>query len=83
MAEKVFVRGIPDELWRSLKAGAAERGLTVSRAVAEAIRLWLAKGGGKAKGFAYTGISNLGSGGPADVSENHDRYVADAVSGGR
>ena len=77
MADKVFVRDIPDELWRSLKVSAAERKMTLSRAVAEAIRMWIAKGE-KTSGFRYAAVSNLGSSGLEDVSENHDRYIAGA-----
>jgi hypothetical protein len=79
MAEKVFVRDIPDDLWRSLKAGASARGMTVSKAVSEAIREWLKSGDVDKGEFAYKTISDLGSSGVADVSAKHDRYLAEAV----
>ena len=83
MAEKVFVRDIPDELWGRLKAGAARRGLTVSRAVAEALRLWLDQGESQKGGFKWAVISDLGSSGLTDVSENHDRHLADGICPGK
>jgi len=79
MAEKVFVRDVPDELWKSLKAGAARRGVTVSRAVTEAIRKWLREEGPEKKGFPWRGITNLGVSGDTDISEAHDRALAAAV----
>ncbi|MFA6033916.1 MAG: hypothetical protein WC889_13525 [Myxococcota bacterium] len=78
MADKVFVRDIPDELWSSLKVSAAGRKMTISKAVAEAIKMWIAKGE-KTPGFRYAAVSNLGSSGVEDVSENHDRYLAGAL----
>jgi hypothetical protein len=79
MAEKVFVRDIPDDLWRSLKSGASARGMTVSKAVSEAIREWLKSPDVDSGEFAYKPISDLGSSGIGDVSEKHDRYIAEAV----
>jgi hypothetical protein len=79
MAEKVFVRDIPDDLWRNLKAGASARGMTVSKAVAEAIREWLKSGDVDKGEFAYKPISDLGSSDLGDVAEKHDKYLAEAV----
>lgn len=79
MAEKVFVRDVPDELWRSLKAGAARRGITVSKAVSEAIRKWLSEEDTSEAGFEWKGIANLGASGAGDVSEAHDRHMAVAI----
>ncbi len=81
MPEKVFIRGIPDELWRAVKARAALEGITISKAVSRAIRLYLA-------GFdtmktssskdPWADISDLGKSGRSDISKNHDRYIAEA-----
>jgi len=84
MPEKVFIRNIPDDLWRALKARANLDGLTVSEAVQEAIQGFLA-GHGSARGTAdpWGSIIGLGASGVADVAERHDHYLAEAVDAGQ
>lgn len=79
MAEKVFVRDIPDELWREFKAGAAKRGLTVSKAFSKAIRLWLKHDEEPEASVNWEAISNLGASGESDIAENHDKHLAEAI----
>ena len=78
MPEKVFVRNIPDELWRAFKARASLDGITVSEAVQRALRQYLAGGSGAepVRG-AFAGITGLFSDPAVDVSEQHDRYLAE------
>jgi plasmid stability protein len=78
MPEKVFVRNIPDKLWRTFKARANLEGITVSQAVQQALRQYLAGAGGRGpyRG-AFDGIIGLGASGLSDVSERHDYYLAE------
>lgn len=81
MPEKVFIRGIPDEMWRALKARASLEGITVSQAVQAAIRAYLS-GTSRAADSGPTGvwggITDVGGSGDKDVSERHDHYLAEA-----
>jgi len=79
MAEKVFVRNVPDKLWRSLKAGAAARGMTVSKAVRQALEAWIEKPDAEPTRFRWRKITALGASGQTDVSERHDEYLARAA----
>jgi plasmid stability protein len=78
MPEKVFVRNIPDDLWRAVKARASLEGITVSEAVQRALSQYLAGGSApkKSRGF-FDGIIGLASGDEPDVSERHDYYLAE------
>lgn len=77
MPEKVFIRNVPDDLWRAIKARASLDGLTLSQAVQIAIRAYL-NGDAFAvnAGDPFAGIVGLGASGFDDVSENHDRHLA-------
>jgi len=81
MPEKVFVRNIPDELWRAVKARASLEGITVSEAVQRALKQYLA-GVGRQRPYrgAYDGIIGLGASGLSDISERHDHYLAEEPS---
>jgi hypothetical protein len=84
MPEKVFIRGMPDELWRAIKARASLDGMSISRAVQEALRVYLSGLRLGTTGDAsdpWRGIVGLGRGGASDVSERHDHYVAEARRG--
>jgi plasmid stability protein len=78
VADKVFVRNIPDDLWRALKARAGMEGTTVSAALQQAIRAWLAADVPGVRD-PFAGITGLGRGDRDDVSERHDRYLAEAI----
>ena len=60
MAEKVFIRNVSEELWRNLKASAAVRGMTISRAISEAIEQWLITSATDEKCFDWKSITALG-----------------------
>jgi len=80
MPEKVFVRDIPDEVWRALKARASLDGMTLSQAVTSAIRGFLSGGGVRdVPADPWGGITGLGEGDERDVSERHDHYLAEAI----
>jgi plasmid stability protein len=79
MPEKVFVRNVPDRLWRRLKAGAAGRGMTVSKAVAQALEAWLDRPDSEPSRFAWQGITDLGATGETSVSERHDEHLARSI----
>lgn len=78
MPEKVFVRNVPDELWRAFKTRASLDGVTVSEAVQRALRQYLS-GASSAEPVrgAFDGIIGLFSGEAPDVSERHDHYLAE------
>ena len=77
MADKVFIRNIPDELWRKLKGHSALQGKTVSQAVREAIMLWLSRVEERdTREVNWEGITGLGRSGMSDVSEEHDDYLS-------
>ena len=82
MPDKIFVRNISDELWRSVKAKAALEGITLSEAVEEALRYYLnhPQADGNVTQDAWMTLTNLGSSGISDVSEQHDKYIAEAAS---
>lgn len=78
MPEKVFVRNIPDELWRAVKAKAALEGITVSEAVQRALKQYLGGiGSSPPKRGTFDGIIGLFASGQSDVSERHDYYLAE------
>ncbi|MBI4703945.1 MAG: hypothetical protein HY744_22785 [Deltaproteobacteria bacterium] len=80
MASQVFVRNVPDDLWRIVKSHAAARGQTLSAAVVEALRAWLLSSAADVPAPPdWNGISRLGHGGRGDVSERHDAYLAEAA----
>ncbi len=81
MPDKVFIRGIPDDLWRAIKARASLEGITVSQAVQVAIRAYLSGVNPNASSRSsdpWRGIVALGASGRLDVSERHDHYLAEA-----
>ena len=80
MPERVFVRGIPEELWRALKAKASLEGMTVSEALRIAIGGYLTGSIARVAGTTdpWSGITAIGSSGSSDVSELHDHYLAEA-----
>ena len=83
MPEKVFIRSIPDEIWRALKARASLEGLTVSEAVQEALRRYLTGTIGPVESDVWAGITDIGGSGSPDGAEAHDRHVAAALAGDR
>ena len=78
MPDKVFVRGIPDDLWRAIKARASLEGITLSEAVQAAIRTYLlgSSPAGSSAEDPWRGIIALGASGHSDVSVRHDHYLA-------
>ena len=79
MPDKVFIRNVPDQLWRAFKARASLDGLTMSQAIQIAIEGYLrgnAARGGAAEKDPFAGIVGLGASGDDDVSEHHDRYLS-------
>ena len=64
---------------RALKEVARLRGVSISALVREGVDLLIAQPGGDASEFdrALDLIGMLDSGGPTDVSENHDQYLAE------
>ncbi len=80
MPDKVFVRNVPEDLWRGVKARAALEGKTVSAAVAEALRSWLERDeDGPEEAVDWEGITALGRSGAADGSDRHDEILAAAA----
>jgi plasmid stability protein len=78
MPEKVFVRNIPDDLWRAVKARASLEGITVSEAVKRALSQYLAGvRDSPAQRGAFDGIIGLFADDAPDVSERHDYYLAE------
>jgi hypothetical protein len=81
MPEKIFVRGIPDDLWRAIKSRASLEGITVSQALQAAIRAYLA-GASQVESSSlpdpWKGMIAVGEGDRSDVSERHDHYLAEA-----
>lgn len=84
MPEKIFVRNISDDLWRSVKAKAALEGVTLSEAVQEALYYYLnhqtVSTKDTKKPSAWMNLTDLGRSGLSDVSENHDKYIAGTVN---
>ncbi len=80
MPDKVFIRNVPDDLWRAFKARASLEGLTLSQAIGIAIRGYL-RGSTEAdpNSDPFAGIVALGSSGYDDVSEHHDEHIAQAA----
>jgi hypothetical protein len=78
MPEKVFVRGIPDDLWRAIKARASLEGITLSEAIQAAIRTYLSgeAPAGVSPEDPWRGLVALGASGHSDVSARHDHYLA-------
>ena len=80
MADKVFIRNVPDDLWRALKARASLDGKTVSEAVREAVQAYLAGPRlAEPAADAWDAITALGASGHEDTSEAHDEAIAQAV----
>ena len=85
MPDKVFIRGVPDELWRAFKARANLEGITVAEAVRQALRDYLGGPTSSAAGDpadCWSAITAVGGSGREDVSERHDHFIAKAVSPG-
>jgi hypothetical protein len=84
MPDKIFVRNISDELWRSVKAKAALEGITLSEAVQEALHYYLNHQAviekNAEKPNVWMNLTNLGRSGLSDVSEKHDKYIAETVN---
>ena len=79
MPDKVFIRGIPDSMWRAFKARASLDGHTVSKAIQLAIRSYLDGPSVRiSSDDPWKGITALGESGAEDVSERHDHYLAEA-----
>jgi len=82
MPDKVFVRNIPDDLWRALKAKASLEGKTLSQAIQEAVQSYLLGQANSKPGPGrdpWSGITAIGRSGKHDVSEKHDEYLAAAI----
>ncbi|MBM4386333.1 MAG: hypothetical protein FJ088_01260 [Deltaproteobacteria bacterium] len=79
MKDKIFVRNISEDTWKNLKARAALNGCTISKALEDAIKLWLAKERqNKPRRIDWKKITGLYDGGYADASEKHDEYLAES-----
>ena len=80
MPEKIFVRNISNDLWRSVKAKAALEGITLSEAVQEALHYYLnnhtVDRKNAKKPDSWMSLTNLGRSGLSDVSVKHDKYIA-------
>jgi hypothetical protein len=78
MPEKVFIRNVPDDLWRAVKARASLEGITISEAVQRALRGYLAGvSGGDGSRDHWHGMIGLFGGDEPDVAEHHDLYLAE------
>ena len=82
MPDKVFIRNVPDDLWRALKAKASLEGITLSSAVTEAVEAYLngvSSRKGQNKTDPWKAITALGKSGKRNVAARHDHYLAEAL----
>jgi hypothetical protein len=68
---------LTDEQLRALKQAASRQGVPVARVIRDAVDRHLARGGAAGRERAIAALGGFRSG-LSDVSENHDRYLAES-----
>lgn len=80
MPDKVFIRNLPDDLWRALKSKASLDGITLSNAVREAVEAYVRGDASIQKADdPWKGIIAIGESGQEDTADRHDAALAQAL----